>query len=557
VPTPPVALTTFPGMEFQPTLSPESTHVAFAWNGPKQDNIDIYVQQIGAGLPLRLTSDSLNDQNPVWSPDGRWIAFLRGHAPAGRVLDGRVELRLIPPLGGTERMVTELSLRAQPNVAYLAWCPDNSCLIVTDEQGDRKPYALFVVSLDTGEKRQLTTPPDSMIGDLYPAVAPDGRSMVFQRFPSGAGAELHWVAVDERMMPVGETRRLTPPSLNAIHPVWMPEGDDILFSAEGRLWRQSTRDDGQATRLPYAGEDGLWPVVSRLQPGRAPRLVYARSFADRNIWRIETSTAGASSSAAAVSIASTRTDSYAELSPNARQVAFVSDRTGDFEIWIADLDGSNPVQLTSLAVAGTATPRWSPDGQTIVFNSTPEGQQEIYTVPAAGGRPRRLTSHPANDTIPSFSRDGRWIYFTSTRGGGNRIWRIPATGGDAVQITQDIGVVALEAPDGQSIFYTQTSGPEPSVLWRQSTTGGQPVKVVDGVYMRAFVVLETGIYYVDTTAGETHLQFYDFAARRSSTVARDLGDVRTGLTASRDGKTILYTRTDSSIDDLMLVENFR
>jgi hypothetical protein len=81
--------------------------------------------------------------------------------------------------------------------------------------------------------------------------------------------------------------------------------------------------------------------------------------------------------------------------------------------------------------------------------------------------------------------------------------------------------------------------------------------VLDGVYMRGFVVLETGIYYLDLSAGEARLQFYDFAARRSSTVARNLGDVRTGLTASRDGRTILYTRTDSSIDDLMLVENFR
>ena len=126
-----------------------------------------------------------------------------------------------------------------------------------------------------------------------------------------------------------------------------------------------------------------------------------------------------------------------------------------------------------------------------------------------------------------------------------------------MQITQDAGVVALEAADGLSIFYTQTSGPEPSVLWRLSATGGQPVKVVDGVIMRGFVVLEKGIYYLDTFRGETRLQFHDFAARRSSTVARDLGDVRIGLTASRDGRTILYTRTDSSVDDLMLVENFR
>jgi Tol biopolymer transport system component len=118
---PPAALTTFPGIELQPTLSPEGTHVAFAWNGPKQDNFDVYVQQIGAGLPLRLTTDPLNDQNPVWSPDGKWIAFLRGFAPAGRALAGRTEVLLIPPLGGPERKITEVSLRAQSNVAYLTW----------------------------------------------------------------------------------------------------------------------------------------------------------------------------------------------------------------------------------------------------------------------------------------------------------------------------------------------------------------------------------------------------------------------------------------------------
>jgi Tol biopolymer transport system component len=404
----------------------------------------------------------------------------------------------------------------------------------------------------------------STIGDLNPAVSPDGRAIVFQRFPSGAGTELHWVAVDEQMMPSGETRRLTSPSLNGIHPTWTSDGYDILFSSEGRLWRKSTRDDGAPTRLPYAGEDGQWPVVSRFQPGRPSRLVYARSFADRNIWRIDTSAPGARSSAGAVvSIASTRGDLSAELSPTAQRsptaprVALVSDRTGSMEIWLTDLDGSNPVQLTSLASAGTATPRWSPDGQTIAFNSNPEGQQEIYTVPAAGGRPRRLTSHPANDTIPSFSGDGRWIYFTSTRGGENRIWRIPATGGDAIQITGNVGFVALESSDGSSLFYTQTSGPEPSPLLRLSTTGGQPVKVLDGVYMRGFVVLDTGIYYLDTLEGETRLQFYDFATRRSSIVARNLGDARIGLTASRDGRTIMYTRIDSAVDDLMLVENFR
>jgi eukaryotic-like serine/threonine-protein kinase len=204
----------------------------------------------------------------------------------------------------------------------------------------------------------------------------------------------------------------------------------------------------------------------------------------------------------------------------------------------------------------TGTPRWSPDGQTIAFDSILGGQFDIYVVTASGGKPRRVTSHPANDHIPSFSRDGKWIYFSSNRTGEHQVWKIPTSGGDAVQVTDNIGYVAFESPDGAHVYYTQTLS-TPSALWRLPTSGGQPVKVLAGVINRAFTVLERGIYYIDRPSGESRLQYFDFANGRSTTVAGNLGDLRNGLTASPDGRTILYTRVDSSVDDLMLVENFQ
>jgi Tol biopolymer transport system component len=223
---------------------------------------------------------------------------------------------------------------------------------------------------------------------------------------------------------------------------------------------------------------------------------------------------------------------------------------------MSDPDGSSAVQLTSLGAPFTGAPHWSPEGQRIAFASDLEGQFEIYVISAEGGKPRRLTSHPAIDRLPSFSQDGQWVYFSSNRTGENRIWKIPASGGDAVQVTHNVGYVTIEAPDGAYIYYTQTAV-TPSALWRLPTSEGQPVKILEGVVQRAFAVLERGIYYIDQPAGEARLQFFDFATGRSTTVARNLGDVRVGLTASPDGRTILYTRVDSSVDDLMLVENFR
>ena len=67
-----------------------------------------------------------------------------------------------------------------------------------------------------------------------------------------------------------------------------------------------------------------------------------------------------------------RGELHQQLSPDGRRVAFGSDRSGEWEIWLADPDGANAVQLTSMG-AGSVGPRWSPDGERIVFHSDPEG----------------------------------------------------------------------------------------------------------------------------------------------------------------------------------------
>jgi hypothetical protein len=208
-----------------------------------------------------------------------------------------------------------------------------------------------------------------------------------------------------------------------------------------------------------------------------------------------------------------------------------------------------------MGAATTAAPEWSPDGRLIAFQSNLERQFEIYVIPAAGGRLRRVTSHPANDFVPSFSRDGQWIYFGSNRTGDYQVWKIPAVGGEAVQMTVDGGFWAVEGTDG-ALYYTQTPG-FGTALWRIATAGAQPVKLLEGVSAK-FAVLETGIFYLDQSSGQGRLQFFDFASGRSTIVARDLGETALPLfTASPDGRTILYTRRDASVNEAVLVENFR
>jgi len=561
-----IPLTTLRGVTRYPSFSPDGNYVAFSWTGPKQDNPDIYVQQVRSGDPLRLTTDSSNDYNPCWSPDNRWIAFLRSKSKTEKS-----ELRLIPPLGGQERKLAEIRIRSGINVnpPHFAWSPDSNSLVVTDSPGEGKPDALFVISLETGDKSQLTDPQFPAAGDSNPVVSPDGNWLVFRRSANALyNGELYRLELGKNLTPVGEPQRLTPPVLDAEYPAWIPGTNEILFSAKGSLWRLVVSGENAPARLPYVGEYGLMPTVSRAQPGRAARLVYVRSFADDNIWRLETSAPGASASAPVVSISSTRLEGMPQISPDGRRVAFWSDRSGDWEIWLAEVDGANPVQLTFMGARAAGYPHWSPDGEWIVFHSNFDGQWEVYMISAAGGKPRNLTSHPASDTFPSFSSDGRWIYFNSNRTGEFRIYKMPAAGGDVVQVTDSVGFAPLASPDGAYVYYVESID-RPSALWRVPASGGVPVKVVEGVVLANFVVLKAGIYYIDRLSsdtgihyfdrpsGETRLQYFDFATQKSTTVARDLGVVDLPLTASSDGRTILYHRQDSPVNDLMLVENFR
>jgi Tol biopolymer transport system component/DNA-binding winged helix-turn-helix (wHTH) protein len=552
-------LTAVQGVVHSPSLSPDGNYVAFTWSGPNRDNFNIYVQQVGAGSPHQLTSDPKNDHAPSWSPNGRAIAFLR-RGPGS----GRSEIWQIAPLGGTERKVAEIDPRLasfRPNT--LAWCPDSSCVLVTDSSGADQADAVFAVAIDTGERRQLTFPRSAR--DADPAVSPDGRHLIFRRDTTPFSGRFHRVALNARLEPVGEPVPLTE-ILSAGKAVWMPDSREVLFSWRGSVWRLDALRGGMPRRVPFVGDDGIMPVVAPTSDGRL-RLVYVRSVTDTNVWRIDVPAAGVqASSAAAIAIGSPRSDDMATISCDATRLAFLSNRSGELQLWVARPDGGEAFQLTSIAFSSTpGFPRWSPDGRLIAFHGDPEGRPDVFVVRSSGGRPMLLRKDAA---YPTFSRDGQWIYLSSRDAKGEfRIFKVPAAGGEARQVTDNRGALAIES-ENHDLYYVDRTD-RPGSLWRLPADAGPASKILDGVIGGSFDVVDPGIYYIDRVAeeagtfvsdrpgGETRLRFFDFASQRSKTVAVGLGTVTFGLSATRDGRTVFYSRLDSSIDELMVVHDFR
>lgn len=216
--------------------------------------------------------------------------------------------------------------------------------------------------------------------------------------------------------------------------------------------------------------------------------------------------------------------------------------------------------LVPLLDSVSGTPRWSPDGRQIAFDSLNAGNLDVFVVDSQGGPPRRLTPEPSIKVVPSWSRDGRWIYFTSNRSGELQVLKMPSTGEPAMQVTRHGGFAALESPDGKFLYYAK--GLTVPGLWRIPTDGGKESEIISSLepgYWGYWAVVENGIYYLDMQA-KPGIDFFDFTTHRTTRVF-DLenrpASGAPGLAISPDRKSILYTQLDALNSDIVLVENFR
>jgi Tol biopolymer transport system component len=337
---------------------------------------------------------------------------------------------------------------------------------------------------------------------------------------------------------------------------WTRDGKSLVYSdriSGGRLWRVSLQGNEPPRQIEVAGFGAAWPAIAASRD----RLAFSRGGSRADIYRFEV---GRPAEAVVVSAF----DGYSpHLAPDGSRFAFESGRGGGgTEIWLAAVDGSNPTQLTHGPGLWQGSPRWSPDGRRIAFDSYGEdGHSDIWTIDADGGSLRRLTSSPASHGMPTWSHDGRFVYFTSDRGGAaETIWRVPAAGGPEEQVTHTGGGRCEEAADGQTLYFQRAiAGVGSSPLLAVSLAGGQERTVIDCVPGWSYALGRAAIYH-EGCGGDPRaipLLLRDTATGRDRLLGTLEGPAGPGLTASADGKTILYTKVVGEGSDLVLIENFR
>ena len=552
----------FWGLECPASFSPDGKQLAYAWDGGAGSAFHIYVKLIGAGTPLQLTHDSLSDGDPAWSPDGRYIAFIR--YPAGS--SGKDEVISIPALGGPERRLAEVTAGAgawanlPPFIRQdLTWSPDRKSVTVGERPSPAEPVGLFLISSENGEKHRLTSPPRGSWGDTYPAFSPDGRTLAFVRWSSATASDIYLQNAN-----TAEARRLTFDDMEIHGLAWTPDGEGIVFSSQRSGLPTLCKvpiSGGEIEPLAGVGGNAYFPAVSP----RGNLLAYIRWEENYNIWSIQVTPAGRVEGPPRKLIAGTGMQVDDEFSPDGKRIVFGSDRSGAQEIWVANADGSNAAQLTSFGGSETGTPRWSPDGRWIAFDSGPDGRTGVFVVSAEGGAPRRLTAPTDDAFVPSWSRDGRWIYFCWNRNGDLEIWKMPAEGGAALQVTKTGGFEARESKDGKWLYFSRppsslVGGSKKSGIWRMPIGGGTETLVLDKVTERFWTVADQRLYFMDVEAKPQTINRLDLGTGTTSRIgeiAKELSEGACGLSVSPDGEWIIYPQLDEQTSRIMLVENFR
>ncbi|WP_187290250.1 PD40 domain-containing protein [Terriglobus saanensis] len=541
-----IPLTTFLGESYQPNVSPDGKSVAFIWNNGGS-TYSVYVVRPG-GKPLRVTAGPGTDIHPVWSPDGNLIAFLR-------VTSSGSQVRVVSFPGGSENALFALrngrpwseDLLGIRNDTGPSWSSDGKGLIVSDVAPSGRGMGLYRFDLNTHELHSLTNP-SSDERDLNPTLSSDGKWLAYARFSSYDSSD-----VFIRSLLDGRERRLTSDHTDVQGLAWSAGNREIVFSSNRGgaygLWTIGL-DGGNPSPISATGESAIQPAISR----DGQFLVYADFTLRSEILKIGVSQAG--TSVPPVSVApSIRSSHSAQFSPDGSRIAFVSDRSGKWELWVSSADGKEASQLTNFDTGSVGSPRWSPDGLSIAFDARPNGRSAIFVISPDGQGLRNLSPKGQEEKQPAWSSDGKWIYFDSNRAGSMQLWKMTTSGSDATSVSQFALTDAHIAPDGKSIFYTNgTEG-----LWQMPLSGGSPVQI-PGLehcrFGRLWTISDGGIYYVNIRGDRSKVIRYDLQThsnRPALTLPRDPLIGYPSLSYSPSDNAILFATKEDSRSDLMML----
>ncbi|MBP6672603.1 MAG: protein kinase [Bacteroidetes bacterium] len=486
-------------------ISPDNRYICYSQFD--KGKYSLWVRQLAAtsNIQIKLPQE-MYIGDPVFSLDGNYI-YYRMREPGG----DKISLYKIPVLGGNSvKIVSDVNGR-------ITFSPDGSKIAFNRIYRENGNFALVVATADGSQQKDLVAyKGEKWIGG-YPSWSPKGDIIAVALGLWEGGFHHELIGVDAES---GEVNTLTKQRWDIImNSTWMSDGTGLIMEVSdlnkpGVQLSFVSYPSGESRKITndlndYGGSSitGDMKKICVVLNEREMYMVYVPEGSTKK----------------ARKVTQMRDDGLFGLSfaPD-NTLFYVSRQGGDFDIWSVGLNNSEPRQITADQYMETNI-SVTPNGQTLLFNSTRTGTPSLWKISIDGTGLTQLTKD-AEDYTPMMDASGHWIVFSSWIRGPQTIMKIPADGGDRIDVTTENGTGPALSKDGSTVYYISNVGAK-NYVSAVSINGGASrrlfeahknmtsgIKVRPGTGELSYIITKDGVsnIFLHSAAGGTERQFTDF-----------------------------------------------
>jgi serine/threonine protein kinase/Tol biopolymer transport system component len=544
------------GNAIDATISPDGKYIVYVLSDRSSQSL--YIRQVStANDKLIVAPARVGYFGMTFSPDGNEIYYVL------KVDLDQGTLYRIPTLGGTPVRVL------QRIDAAISFSPDRKQFVfVRGNYPNLGESALVIANADgSGERNLVVKKPPEQFSPIFftgPSWSPDGKLIAVSLVTIGGRSKVVAFSAED-----GSEKSLTTESwLYSARVQWLPDMSGVLAVAgdnptASMIWHISY-PDGRVRRV--TNDLNSYRAMGLTQDGKQLTTIQVQGLV--NLYVVPDADAAKEVRLPTGNVSNffSLTGSNLSWAPDGR-IVYISNESGNPDIWITDADGKNRQQLT--ANRGTnVSPVVTADGRYVVFVNWQDGRKNIWRMNLDGSNPVQLTSG-LSEGFPALSPDSRWVVYTSLEGTSYgakpTLWRVSIDGGQAIQVTDHVAATSAVSPDGKSIAFTYPESSDPRAAPNRIAVipfeGGTPQKTLSlplgGTVLTAIHWWSNdnkSIFYTATTNNVTNIwsQPLDGGPPKQVTQFKDM--LITGFAWSHDGKQLACTRGALMRDAILITD---
>ena len=392
--------------DLDPSFSPDGRSVVFG--AERNGRTGLWLLNLHSGGPHQLTqlaNPNGYDGNAAWSADGNVIAFTHVVPPDSTNRRPRYSIMLLDAASGTARDLAITGLPI-PIVNDPVWLSGGSKIAFVTRPLSKRGGRVWIVAATGGEASPVTS---ESVHAIAPAFTSDGRRMAYFA-PDSDGRMQVWVQdIDNKGTASSPLRLTNHADVTTTRIRWTPDGNALLYSADGRLWKVAAAG-GQPVEIPFTAQLSITRQRRSLPPARFPepgQQEPARGFMGLAI------------------------------APDGRKIGMLA--LG--KLWVIPVGGS-PRAVANVPFEASSV-AWSPDGAEVAWSAGVAGKEDLFATNLTTGATRRVTALPGRESYPAYSPDGHHLAFVHVQkdDGVLRVADASASNVDDPAKTKDLGSI--------------------------------------------------------------------------------------------------------------------